>query len=390
MHKRIIAIKGALDTLDFFTDCLIEAFISIGFEVCIFDINTLEISNKTLYDFVKKPVDFAIAYNNVGFFIRSEGRCIWDILDIYYINIIVDSPIYYTKVIKEYAFPKSVFLCIDREHPYFIDRLRPDVPSAFLPHAAWNYKPVTDSGKRNTDIIYTGSVSLTSVPNFKDIGNGEFSTEDLVIHTYQELLNNPNQTGEHVIEKWLAAHSLNYDINRLNDIFVNLAPVTALVTSYFRQRQLEILLNNGFKVNVYGDNWDTSYLYNHPNFIYHGRISPTEIFSRMSDSKIVLNSMPWFKHGSHERIFNGMLAGSVVISDTSSFLEENFKSGEDIILYDLNNIGAITDHVETILTDSDYFNYVRYNGQQKVLKNHMFINRAIEILEYYNTIKEMS
>lgn len=390
MHKRIIAIKGALDTLDFFTDCLIEAFTSIGFEVCIYDVNTPEISNSTLWNFLKKPVDFAIAYNNIGFFINSKNRCIWNTLDIHYINIIVDSPIFYTDVIKEHAFPKSIFLCIDREHPHLIDRLRPDVPAAFLPHAAWNYEPITEGQKRNADIIYAGSVSQPDFPSFKDVGRGEFSTEDLVIHTYNELLNNPSQTGEYVIEKWLNDHNLNYDINRLTDIFVGLAPVTALATSYFRQRQIEMLLNNGFKVNVYGDNWNNSHLYNHPNFVYHGRISPTEIFNKMADSKIVLNSMPWFKHGSHERVFNGMLAGSVVISDTSSYLEENFKNGEDVILYGLNQIERIPDYVETILTDSDYFDYIRYNGQQKVLKNHMFINRAIEILEYYNTIKEMS
>ena len=30
----------------------------------------------------------------------------------------------------------------------------------------------------------------------------------------------------------------------------------------------------------------------------------------MNDSKIVLNTMTWFKDGTHDRVFNGMLAKS--------------------------------------------------------------------------------
>lgn len=389
MNGRIITIKGALDVLDFFTDCLTDAFRRIGFEVYVYDIRNSDSSNAGLIKFINKPVDFAIAYNNVGFFITNNKRCLWDILDIHYINIIVDAPVYYAEILKNHIFPKSFFLCVDREHTDFIERLRPDVPSAFLPHCAWNYAPVQIDKDRPTDIIYAGSITMNNIPNIPDVGMGEFSTIDLIDYTCHELITNPNQTTEHVIEQWLTSHNLNYDINRLTDIFFKFTPIPKFITTHFRKQQIEVLLNNGFKVNVYGENWANSELIDHANFIYHGRISPTHIFDKMAQSKIILNSMPWFKAGSHERIFNGMLAGGVVSSDYTSYIDEVFVNGEDMIIYDLKNMDILPDFAEKIIYDNNFFNYMASNGQKKVLANHMFINRAIEILEYFSIIKEI-
>lgn len=389
MNKRIITIKGALDTLDLFTDCLTDAFRKIGFEVYVYDIRNEATSSAGLIEFINKPIDFAIAYNNVGFFITSNGHCLWDALNILHINIIVDAPIYYTEIFKNHASPNSFFLCVDKEHPDFIERLRPDIPSAFLPHSAWSYPPVQVSKSRPTDIIYAGSITQSYFPKLPDVGMGEFSTNDLADYTCNELLKNPNKTTEAVIEQWLTSHNLNYDINRLTDIFFQLTPITKFITTHFRQKQIEILLNNGFKVNVYGENWNASTLINHSNFIYHGRISPAHIFDKMVNSKIILNSMPWFKSGSHERIFNGMLAGGVVFSDYSSYINETFINGEDMIIYDLKNITSLPEQAEKILFNNDYFNYIATNGQKKVLANHMFLNRAIEIIDYFSIIKEI-
>lgn len=383
MYKRIVAVKGLLDTIDFFTDCLVDAFRTLGFDVYVYNINSKPGDNIYLANFLKSPIDFAIGYNNAGFFVRNGNRCLWDVLDTYYFNIIVDAPVHYTNTIDNFAFSKSIFLCIDREHPYYIDRLWPQIPSAFLPHAAWNYESVSPFNERNMDIIYAGSLSVTSIERFPDVGEGEFNTNDLVYDVYDELIRSPNQTSEYVIEQWLISHNLNYDNTRLKDIFHKLVHITGLVTSHYRQKQIELLINNGFKVNVYGENWDKCPCFKNPNFIFHGRISPTQIFDKMSDSKIILNSMPWFKAGSHERIFNGMLAGGVVITDYSSYLENTFIHGEDILLYNLLDINKLPNYAEKIICDNDYAHYIACNGQNNVLNNHMFINRAIEIIDYY-------
>ena len=51
---------------------------------------------------------------------------------------------------------------------------------------------------------------------------------------------------------------------------------------------------------------------------------PDEGVDLMYDSKIVLNTMTWFKDGTHDRVFNGMLAGAVAVTDSSIYMKENF------------------------------------------------------------------
>ncbi len=383
MHKRIIAIKGTLDTLNFFTDCLVNAFRQLGFEVHIYDYNDGADANAVLADFLRLPVDFVIGYNNAGFLVRHRDKCLWDYLGIYHINIIVDAPVHYTSTIDSYASPRSFFLCVDNDHPYYIDRFWSYIPAAFLPHAAWNYEPVAPDSSRHTDIIYAGSLSVTTLDHIPDVGMGEFNTVDLVNDVYNELINNPNQSAEAVIERWLNSHNLYYDNERLKNIFLNLIHITGAVTSYFRIKQVETLVKSGFKVNVYGDRWNTLASINHPNYIYNGRIAPTQVFEKMADSRIILNSMPWFKAGSHERIFNGMLAGGVVFSDYSAYLDNAFVNGEDLIMYDLSDIEQLPQYVETVLSDREYAYTLALNGQRKVLANHTFVNRAVEIIDYY-------
>ena len=46
-------------------------------------------------------------------------------------------------------------------------------------------------------------------------------------------------------------------------------------------------------------------------------MSADEIVELMHESKIVLSTMTWFKDGTHDRVYNGMLAGAVAVTDTS-------------------------------------------------------------------------
>lgn len=53
----------------------------------------------------------------------------------------------------------------------------------------------------------------------------------------------------------------------------------------------------------------------------------------MNDAKIVLNTMTWFKAGAHDRIFNGMLAKAVVVTDDSTYLRREFTDGRELVMF---------------------------------------------------------
>mgnify|MGYP007070113076 CR=1 FL=1 len=71
----------------------------------------------------------------------------------------------------------------------------------------------------------------------------------------------------------------------------------------------------------------------------------------MQRAKIVLNTQTWFKDGSHDRIYNGMLANAAVISDESVFLRDTFKNHKEIELFALRDIMNLPDITYGLLKD---------------------------------------
>lgn len=90
-------------------------------------------------------------------------------------------------------------------------------------------------------------------------------------------------------------------------------------------------------------------LSSYPNFHWIPPMSFDETFQYMRQSKLVLNVMPWFKAGTHDRIFNALLSGACPVSDKSRWLEEKFKDKEDIAFYDLDELEALPILIKELL-----------------------------------------
>ena len=106
--------------------------------------------------------------------------------------------------------------------------------------------------------------------------------------------------------------------------------------------------------------------------------------------------MPWFKEGAHDRIFNSMLNGAVVLSDTSEYLEEEFKDGKDLIFYDLNELreyekGNIAVNelnmvkcVRKLLSDDSLIKEISDNAYARCISAHTWKNRADKIAALFD------
>lgn len=101
----------------------------------------------------------------------------------------------------------------------------------------------------------------------------------------------------------------------------------------------------------------------------------------MADAKINLNVMPWFKAGTHDRIFNTLLQHSVPLTDPSVWITDNFTDGVDIALYDLKHLDELPGIVRRLLTDSDLAERIIQNGYEKVSRNLTFRNCVDWVLE---------
>ena len=70
-----------------------------------------------------------------------------------------------------------------------------------------------------------------------------------------------------------------------------------------------------------------------PNAIVHRSIPFEKTIEKMKRAKLLLNSAPRFKHGSHERILYGLACGCSVLTGESSFITNHFHDEPSLYTY---------------------------------------------------------
>lgn len=180
------------------------------------------------------------------------------------------------------------------------------------------------------------------------------------------------------MEDSLLAEGIVLEDDQLKDIISDLRFIDLYAVSYFREKAVQVLAEDGINIILYGAGWDQYAWISRPNVFYGGKISANEIVEKMSDAKIVLNTMTWFKDGTHDRIFNGMLQGAVVVSDSSVYMDEEFDESE-MVFFALEEINGLPQKVHEILDDLPKSQKIADEGYKKAKQFHTWKNRAIEL-----------
>ncbi len=391
MKKRYIFFKGLIDTLDLYTDEYINICSKEGAECLVIDAGTIDREIIRLKAFLIKEVTAVISLNNIGMHLEFEdGLNIWDQYQIPFYNILMDHPFHY-KAALDRAPEQMILLCMDRNHVDYVKRFFPNIKRvAFFPHAGIelrkkdmacaeesSYLPIEE---RKIDVLYAGGLSRYAAEGLiPDLGSiREFDAFELVKNALEKLINNPELTTEHVIEQCL--QEINFKINekKLGETIAELRFLDALAVSFYREQAVRILAENGVTVTVFGVGWDRCE-WESPNVVYAGVTSPAQILELMNQSKIVLNTMTWFKQGAHDRIFNGMLAGAAVVSDRSEYVEEIFTKQKQLQLFSLDGIKELPEIVQSLLQHPRVAQDMADCGYEETRRRHMWINRLQDI-----------
>ncbi len=395
--RRLIFFTGVYDTLDLFTEELSRAFLNRGYETLVLDVQNMQDSLEKLAEFVKQPVIAAITFNNLAFNMElTEGKNIWEQLQIPCINILMDHPFFYHRALVS-APCNAVVLCTDQNHMKYIQRFYPNIPiSGFLPHAGCiheeNYKKLEE---RSIDVLYAGGLSAyvndAIRPDWSKYE--QFDAEDLADAVLQKLIKTPSLTTEEVVEAELVSKGVVLPDEELRLLMTDMRYIDGLAVSYFRERAVKILVESGVKVTVFGAGWDGCNWASHPNLDYGGKIPAKEILNKMKDTKIVLNTMTWFKDGTHDRVFNGMLAGAVAVTDTSKYMKENFHDMQEIegrgyaihkgelVYFELEYLEKLPEKVTYLLHNLELAQKIADRGYQLAKKHHTWDARASELEE---------
>lgn len=388
----IIYFTGVYDTLDLFTEHLKAAFEEMGFSSFVYDAGAERESKEALLAFLcsekaggRRPV--CVTFNNLGYNLDlPDGRSLWEAFDVTYINILMDHPFHYEKPLRK-APSTSVVLCTDLNHVKYIRRWFPEIRRTdYLPHAGVElgsrHKKLSERG---IDVLYAGALPIYTVarmiPDLDSIP--ETDGQKMAQEVLRELVNHPERTTEAVLEEYLGTVCGELPAQRVREITVKMRFLDSYATSFFREQAVRLLVENGIKVTAYGTGWDQCGWSGHPCLDYRGKVLAPQILPLMNDSRIVLNTMTWFKAGAHDRIFNGMLAGAVVVTDDSTWLRREFQDRRELVMFSLDEIRTLPERVFELFGHLKWAQEIADCGYRAAGERHTWKSRAGQIADCF-------
>lgn len=366
---------GCYNSTDFFADQAAEALEKLGQEVRIFE------WNKDGADGLEKLFDVpflaVLDFNSKLPRMRADDRPVLDYLNGPKYDWLLDHPLYHHNALESIT-PKQDFhvLCLDRLHAEYVNRLYPAVRSAvMLPlggvagrRIPWKQKKAAET------LIFCGTYCEPELI-MDCILQSPDEIRDTSLKMIELMKQNPDITVENAYHRasGKTPGPIGMQMNFLADTYIR---------AYFREKILDVLLDADLPVHLYGPNWlDYAAKRKIEKKLLHGEISYEKSLEIQSEHGIVLNIMPWFKAGAHDRIFTAMSAESICLTDTSEYLAQQFTEGREYAGYDLKRLSELADQVRELLSQPARMQEIAQTGYASVTACHMWKHRMEEFLQ---------
>lgn len=385
--KRILLFEPGVETLHFFSDRLAEEYVAMGYEVRLVRIHEPFLGTDALIDFIIPNETIMITFNFHGIqreaiFHTKDGILFWDLYQVACINIIVDHPFYYYEELR-YLPKRYLQICIDGDHTDYMHRFYPDIPCGkTMPLAGCSFRTEFDSGAalpsqedvidprehflwhredlwsplptvhRSTDVVFTGCYTAPNffLPYMKRNGEEYYAFYHGIL---DDLLADPDQCIHTVYLRHLNRELPELNKEELKNVMNKMIFLDLWIRFTFREKAVRSLLEEGIPVHCIGAGWDKLPTKN-KSLLTHKEYSDTKVCLRaISEAKISLNVMPWFKRGSHDRIYSSMLNGAVCVTDTSEYLLKHFADGDTLRYYSLKELHRLPETITDLLAHPD-------------------------------------
>lgn len=381
--KKIIMFEGDIETQGYFSIQMKKTFEVAGHEVLLYDFRKEKESLSKLFRFVERGNTVMVSFNFHGMtpgdvFLDENGTWFWDDMEIPCYNIVVDHPFYYHRFLS--TAPKDyIHLSIDRYHVAYMERFCPEIKlGPFLPLGGtplYEKKDIIPMNKRPMDICFTGNYTPPSKFETYITRLGDEYTE-FYYGMIRELLDNPYLTLEDVAERHIRKEIPEVTEAELKETMGNLIFIDLYIRFTMRGKVVKTLVDAGYQVHVFGEGWEDLEC-KHPENIVNGKsLNSQECLEKISNSRLSLNVMPWFKDGAHDRVFNTMLNGAVCVTDSSIYLDEILKDDQNAIIYDLTKIEQLPERIGKLLNNPEKLQQIADSGYETALHGHTWADRA--------------
>lgn len=377
---KILLFYGVVPSLNYFSEELGRIFCSMGIETGLLNLNDKEADFNI---FSREKFDAAVCYNCIGTFTMGDSELsqIYDLLDIPVINILMDHPMNLSYCMERHP-TKYIQFSPDEEHVKYAKKYYNLDNCFFLPHMA---SVVSDiERKKDISILFPAALYQCNgcykriIDTFQD---NSFMLE-IVMNLLEFMIANTKCTMEAALDRCLRDMGIELSLRQFAVIMSSIKDVDWFIRMYYREKVVQEVAKTTRPIVIVGNGWEESAVAKLPNILLMPPTSFDGVFSYMDRSQITLTVMPWFKAGTHDRIFNSLLHNSCPLTDESRWLVEHLTADLECAYFSLDALGDIGDTVEKLLSDSDSRNRIVENGKKKVQENYTSQNIAQLILSY--------
>ena len=350
-----------------------QGFEKMGYSSVVMDMRAADFLSQLRERLLLGPVKFVCSYNAQALGLKMENDLLINRLEVPFVGWYADHPAYH---FSRMATPvdQNIMLFIEQNHVALAQKLFPQPGiKGFFPLAGNRLANPPDIvySQREYPLIFIGSY----MP--EDSVKAELTTRnpilnDIIWSTLDIAKTNNDTDIAELFDRQLQAAGMNpLDLDK--DIVLG---IVTLMDRYIRgfRRNHVISAIRKTPLRVYGSGWE-----NGPplgdNVTLCGPIDLPDALKVIANSRILLNVLPNFKSGPHDRIFTAMLQGAISVTDSNPWLDAELRDGENAIFYRTGG-GDLEDKIQHVLANPDLMADIAQAGQQFAEANHTWEHRA--------------
>ena len=352
------------DSFRYFTECIKAEFDRLGYETAIAPIGDKE---KAIPDLVALyDTDYDYVIDVAGAFLNkrdSDGEYCYNRIPGRKIHYVIDHPLYLRKILS-CPLKRTTCVCIDNNHADYIRRFYPHIEDVIvdpLGGATAQNQPAWE--KRRNNLLFSGTYSSPELI-LKQVKSEDEEFRQLFFKMTALLLDEPSLTQEEALEGACNSLKIRIDDFAIPKLLERLYLADVYLRAVIREEVILACLRKGINVDVYGFGWELflkKLSLTEPSLLQYinvkGQVPYRDTPKLFSEYKFVLNHMPWFKDGLHDRVPMAVMNGCVCFTDGTPYLEKikNNKKIKNIIFYFLDDMDEGAETIRRIMEDGSSY-----------------------------------
>lgn len=297
---------------------------------------------------------------------------------------LVDHPRYLLPRFLDFTDKENLVIgCVDRTHVTYLKQYYGLGQVGFLPHFGWQAKMRVPYAERGIDVFFPSSYTYWEEEVKVRYEGLSGPLKIITDKTISWLLKNDSYSLEDGVTAVLRDFGETDTMDLVRECMEFAGEYVDLyIRAYLRDGIIRALLNAGITLTVCGKNWERvkqEFLHGEKIKVLSENMPYAEVVEKIADSRMVLNMMPWFKDGGHERIAMAALNGAVSLTDESRFINQLFEEEQGAVIYDRKQPEQLAQKINWLLEHPNEAERIAAAGQ-RIAKEHLGAANFVEQL----------